>query len=181
MSKSKATEQINAVMGQQKKSSNKKILLIIMAVVVICVALVLCYVFFWNDTKTYNQVVTEDNVDEIIAQLDDSERTPIGSYEVVMNTKWTFEDTNSSSSNAYVENSVNNQNTVYFTITPENDTDNIVFTSPNIPVGGKLRNIKLEKPLKKGTHNMLLKYHLLDETEKETSFVTVKVKVTIKN
>lgn len=178
MSQSKANEQINNQLAAKRRSS-KKPMIILGIVILLFIALLLLYLFFWTDKETSNLVVTKDNVDEVIAQMDDSDRTPIGSYEVVMNTTWTFSDDTSVSENAYVENSVNNRNAVYFTITPEDDSDNVVYTSPKIPIGGKLGNIKLEKPLGKGTHDMLLKYHLLDESGEESQSVTVKLKIAI--
>lgn len=178
MSQSKANEQINKQLAARKHSS-KKPMIILGIVILLFIAILLLYLFFWTDEKTSNLVVTKDNVDEVIAQMDDSDRTPIGSYEVVMNTTWTFSDDTAVSDNAYVENSVNNRNAVYFTITPEEDSEDIVYTSPEIPIGGKLENIQLEKPLGKGTHSMLLKYHLLDESGKESQSVTVKLNITI--
>lgn len=177
MSQFKANERINQQMTVQKKS--KKPVIILGVIAFLFVTILLLFLFLWTDKEKDNLVVTRDNVDEVIAQMDASDRTPIGSYEVVMNTAWTFPDSSSVSSNAYVENSVNNRNAVFFTITPEEDSANVIYTSPDIPIGGKLQNIKLEKPLEKGTHNMLLKYHLLDDNGKETQSVTVKLKVTI--
>lgn len=177
MSQFKANERINQQMTVQKKS--KKPVIILGVIAFLFVTILLLFLFLWTDKEKDNLVVTRDNVDEVIAQMDASDRTPIGSYEVVMNTAWTFPDSSSVSPNAYVENSVNNRNAVFFTITPEDDSANVIYTSPEIPIGGKLQNIKLEKSLGKGTHNTLLKYHLLDDNGKETQSVTVKLKVTI--
>jgi len=158
---------------------------IIIAVAVLAVCLLgggIIYLLFGKGEveKQYNAVVTPDNVDEILAKMEEEEVTPPGSYEVKMNTMWEFPDGNSASSNAYVENVVENQNTVFFTIALSDGSNKEVYKSPYIAPGSHLENLKLDDALDAGTYNAVLTYHLVDDDYKETSSVSVKVTLTIK-
>jgi len=57
--------------------------------------------------------------------------------QVTMNSTWEFESGDKASSNAYVANSVNNETAVYFDVV-RNDTQETIYQSPVIPVGGEL-------------------------------------------
>ena len=122
-------------------------------------------------TKKDNRptVVSEENVDEVIAAMD--EPVPDGSYEVSMNTKWSFD---GDSSNAYVENSVNNTRTVYFDVTLA-DTGELVYSSPYIPVGEKVEKFALSTDLPSGAYDAVVTYHLVDDDKEEVSNLSVSV------
>lgn len=179
MSRVKANDNIHTKISTTKESASKKVIFIVTGIVVVVLALVILYFIFGREDKSYNTVVTPDNVEEVKSELDNAELTPIGQYEVVMNTKWTFPDSDSPSSNAYVENSVHNQHTVFFTIAPKNDSKKEIYKSPNLEVGSKLQHIKLSSPLGRGKHDCVLKYHLLDKAGRETSSVSVSVTITM--
>lgn len=97
-----------------------------------------------------------------------------------MNSTWTFKNARSASSNAYVENVLSNTNTVKFSLT-RNDTNELIYESPYIPVGSSLRNIKLsDESLKSGTYPCTIQYHLVDENYQNVSSVKVSLSVVIK-
>jgi hypothetical protein len=123
-----------------------------------------------------NVVVTPDNVDEVIADLADDDYVAPGSYEVTMNTTWNFKDGASASDNAYVENAATNTNDVYFDVTLA-DTDENIYSSPVIPLGGHLEDITLDKKLDDGTYDCVVTYTLVDEDQNPIS--TVRVSLTI--
>jgi predicted metalloprotease len=123
-----------------------------------------------------NVVVTPDNVEETISQLEESEHVAPGSYEVTMNTTWNFKDGESASDNAYVANSVNNTNDVYFDITLA-DTEETIYSSPVIPIGSHLEDITLDKVLEDGTYDCVVTYTLVDEEQNPLS--TVRISLTI--
>lgn len=183
MSKEKSQERINNQLSQSgaKKSHTAAI---IISVVIVCVLVgVILYLVFGKDAEPEadaNRVVTPDNVEEILDQLGDSSKTAFGSYEATMNSEWTFENGTSVSSNAYVENSVNNTNTVYFTVTRKDNGEEIL-KSPDIPVGSSLADIKLDKDLDAGKYDTILTYHLVDDNHKEISTASFAVTITIKN
>lgn len=166
-------------MKAKPKTSRLTIILIsIIAVLLIVMGIVIYFLLHKdekNDTKDDRPtVVTQDNVDEVIADMD----KPIddGTYEVTMNTDWLF---NSDTSNAYVENSTNNTRTVYFDVNLA-DTGELVYSSPYIPVGEKIQNFVLDSKLSPGKYNGLVTYHLVDDNKKEVSNLSVTVTFQVK-
>ena len=92
MSKDAANENINE---QVKINKSKKplIAVIIVAVIIIGILIgIILYLLPRPEAKPYNNVVTPDNVDEVISQMEEEAKTPVGSYEVSMNTDWVFPD-----------------------------------------------------------------------------------------
>lgn len=130
-----------------------------------------------DSSKSYNLVVTPDNIAELKAA--NPATVAPGSYDVCMNSTWNFPNAKSASSNAYVENRLSNTNTVNFTVTRK-DTGALIFESPYIPVGSSLRNIKLtDESFVKGSYPCVVKYHLLDENYKQISTVSINITVVI--
>ncbi len=181
MSKEKANERINRQSSSKEQRKSRTAFIIAFAAVAVC-AVIGIIAFAGNgkdDVTSYNRVVTPENVDEVLSNLAERDYTPIGSYETTMNTSWTFPDGDSASTNAYVENSVNNQNTVFFTIVLQEDQNQTIYTSPEIPVGSHLENIKLDTPLEAGVYETIITYHLIDENHKELSHVNLALTITI--
>lgn len=177
MSKDKANERINknVLENHNKKSSYFKWIII----VVICVLAGIIVFLLTREKQKPNNVVKPDNIDQIVSQLEEEERTPPGTYEVSMNTNWEFEKGDSVSKNAFVENSTANQNTVYFTISLK-DSDEVIFKSPYLEVGSSLRDIKLDTVLSAGQYDAVITYHLVDEDYNDLSEVSLYMQITIK-
>lgn len=125
-------------------------------------------------------VVNESNVDEVLQEIVEEEKIPAGSYEVVMNTTWNFKDGQSSSSDAYVENSTANTNDVYFDVYLADSGENI-YKSPLIPVGEYVEYFQLDKSLAAGTYDCVVVYSLVDEEQEVLSTVQVASKINIEN
>jgi hypothetical protein len=49
--------------------------------------------------------------------------------------------------------------------------DDVLYTSPTIPVGSELKGLKLDKELSAGNYDAVVVYHLVDENDKEVSSV----------
>lgn len=182
MSREKATEVINSQMSHDNKKG-KGMFIGILAIVVAALAIVVLYFALGKESKPVeeekrNVVVTTENVDEVIAQLSEEEKVPVGSYEASMNSEWRFADGDAVSENAYVENSVRNQNTVYFTVELKDD-GRVIYKSPYLVPGSKLTNIKLDTSLDAGTYDTVLTYHLVDDENQEVSTVKLAVTITI--
>lgn len=183
MSREKANERINGRISPNdgKKSSTKVVIIIAVVIILILIGVILYLLLRRGTDSDYNMVVTPDNVEEIMSLMSDEQRTPIGSYQVTMNTSWVFPDGQSASTNAQVENSVYNQNTVYFTIALASDEDTDIYRSPYLMVGSHLDNIKLDTVLDAGTYDSVLTYHLVDDDYEEVSTVSVALTLTIDN
>lgn len=187
MSKEKANERINGRIAYAEEPGKSHTFPIVVAVVVIIAVLIgiICFLALRKEpeqeSREYNRVVTPDNIEEIISQLDASDYTPVGSYEVLMNTNWVFPDAASPSTNAYVENSINNRNTVFFTIALKSDRDTNIYDSPFLAPGSYMEAIQLDTELPEGRYDAVLTYHLVDESEKEISHVSVSITLAIGN
>lgn len=181
MSKQSSEERITQKLSNGTEKKSKTGILVVLGIFFIIIIMIVALIIFFKDSKTSrkNVVVTPDNVDEILSDSQGKQVTA-GTYEVTMNTTWNFDKGDSTSDDAYVENSTANTNDVYFDIV-RSDTNETIFTSPTIPVGSHLENITLDKTLDKGTYNCVLTYHLLDDTGNTTSKLNLKLTIQVKN
>lgn len=132
-----------------------------------------------DDATTPREVlITPENVDELVADIQTP--NPDGSYTASMNIDWYFDEGSSSSSNAYVENAVMNTRTMYFEVFLA-DTEEMVYSSPFIPVGSILKELTLDEDLDVGDYEAIVVYHLVDDDYKELSTVSVTVNLHILN
>ena len=101
-----------------------------------------------------------------------------GYYETRMNVEWKFPNSKTESTNAYVENSPNNKRTVYFDLTLA-DTNELIYSSPFIPVGVRLEKFKLDAEVPAGEYTGIVTYHLVDDDYRELTTVSVSVTLRI--
>ncbi len=114
-------------------------------------------------------LVTEENVEEVIQQMEQEEYVPFGRYMATMNFDWHFATGDSESYDSYVANDVTNTNDVYFDIFLSDDSDNAIYESPIIPRGSEIRNVRLKTDLEAGTYDCILIYHLVDDNQNTVS------------
>ena len=173
MSKKKAVQKMKKA---PESASSIKSYLISASVVVAFLAVVFFAWFIVGTEEDLNKVTVPHDVRTQIAELDPAKKTPLGSFQVNMNNEWTFPNGKSTSTNAFVSNYIGNTHTVYFTLALDG-SEEILYTSPHIPVGGKLENLTIDTELGAGVHTAILTYHLLeaDGTEYSTLAVTVKL------
>jgi len=126
-------------------------------------------------------LVTEENAEQVATSfIEDTPEYIPQNYTVTMSSEWTFEDGSEPSLDAYVENSTFNTTGVYFDILME-DTEEVLFESPIIPVGEHISDIKLNKDLEAGKYDCVCVYHLVDDDGKTLTTVRVAVKITVLN
>ncbi len=106
------------------------------------------------------------------------EFVPFGYYEVTMNNGWIFPNGTAAATNAYVANSNANQNPVCFDIVLD-ESNELIYSSPVIPINNSLSDIILDVDLPAGDYNTTMIYRLLDDQYEETG-ATVSVALTIK-
>lgn len=174
-SQERISQKLTGDADKKSKVNIVPIVLVVVIAIIVIIALVLILTRQAPDTDRRNVVVTPDNVDEILANM---QKVEPGTYEVTMNTTWHFDSGSSASTDAYVENSTANSNDVYFDIV-RSDTGETIFASPIIPVGSHLENITLDKPLDAGEHKCILTYHLLDEAGDPVSSVDIYVTIVV--
>ncbi|MCI8666610.1 MAG: hypothetical protein HFG82_08065 [Dorea sp.] len=153
----------------------------VVAFVVLCIALVVCIVLLLTKSKDDSKeldrgFVDETNTDTVMEDMGD--KVAEGMFECNMTTSWVFEDGKSESPNAYVANVENNLHTIYFDVY-DTATEEVLYSSPMLPVGTELRNIKLEKELPKGEYDAVVMYTLVNEKNEEVSTVGFNITISV--
>lgn len=121
--------------------------------------------------------VDESNADDIMSEL--SDKVEEGMFECMMSTTWTFEDAASASSNSYVANVESNLHAIYFDVYID-QTEELIYSSPILPVGSEIRGIKLDKELSAGDYDAIVMYTLVNEAYEEVSTVGFRITISIK-
>jgi hypothetical protein len=132
-----------------------------------------------QDSGRREVLVTEENVQQVIEQMEQEEYVPQGYYTVTQNYEWHFADGSAESSDAHVENLPENTNAVYFDLFLADDEENPIYQSPVIPLGAVLEGFKLDTKLDAGTYDCIMVYHLVDDDQETISTVSMTVKVII--
>jgi hypothetical protein len=185
--------------GNENKSntngSNKLIILLVILLFIVVVALVVVLVFAFGkkdkeseagtpatqgQTQKQREVlVTEDNVQEVLQQLEEEQYTPPGYYTVTQNYDWHFPSGKEASTDAHVENAAENTNDVYFDLYLADNSEEPIYKSPIIPLGATLEGFKLDTELSAGTYDCIIEYHLCDENQNTLSTVSMTVTVIV--
>lgn len=180
----------------KKAGTSKGLVIVCIVAVVIIAVLIGIIVVMMNSSKSNENVtvedsgenekrpvlLTEDNIDDMADEIlnqSEPEGVPM-SYQVTMNSTWEFEDGETASRNAYVANSENNETPVYFDVI-RNDTQEVIYQSPVIPLGMDLDDIVLDVDLDAGNYECTLVYHLLDEDQNTLTTVNMWLMVKVEN
>ena len=153
----------------------------VVAFVVLCIELVVCIVLLLTKSKDDSKeldrgFVDETNTDTVMEDMGD--KVAEGMFECSMTTSWVFEDGKSESPNAYVANVENNLHTIYFDVY-NSATDELLYSSPMLPVGTEIKNIKLDKELQKGEYDAVVMYTLVNEENEEVSSVGFNITISV--
>ena len=134
-----------------------------------------------DDMPKRNVVVKEENIEEVIQDMVDEgqEYVEPGYFTACMCTEWYFENSKATSSNARVDNLLENTHDVYFDVFLADNEDEPIYCSPVIPRGAFLEHIALDKELDSGTHDCVMVYHLVDEEQNTISTLRIAFTITI--
>lgn len=178
---------MSAEVGTKKKKITSSIIIGLLILVIILLVTITILFAKKGGEKSQSKpkrdiLVTEENVDKVIKNLEleaEANKVLPGTYEVCMTNEWVFETASSEAENMYVENSNANTNDVYFDLILK-DTEEIVYSSPVIPIGKSMSKLKLDKELEPGTYNAIVNYHLLDKEQNELSTLAMNIVFTIR-
>lgn len=161
------------------KKRKRKQIIIFSLIFLVVIILVIFFLLKKEDNKPEREtVVTEENVEKVKQEL--QEPVEDGYYKTKMTVNWTFENGEAVSSDAYVANSADNTRKVYFDVNLA-DTNELVYSSPYLPVGTELKEIKLDKNLAGGDYECILTYHLVDDDDEELTTLSVAINLHILN
>lgn len=192
-----------SIESDKKGGKNKVALLAVMMIIIIVLLGIIIHLVARNqELKTTQEIVeeeaseettseettqravlmTQQNAEEIIEQMETVENVPVGYYTATMNNVWHFETWDHASTDAYVSNVPGNTNDVYFDVFLANGEDEeAIYASPVIPRGAELNDITLDRELPAGTYDCVLIYHLIDEKQNTVSTLRVAITVIIEN
>ena len=164
---------------EENQKVRRKKRMIIIAFVILLVALIICILLLLRKPEEEGRnFVDRDNVDTIMEDM--TKKVAEGMFECMMTTEWTFENGDSESPNAYVANVENNRYTIYFDVY-EKESNELLYSSPLLPVGTEIRNIKLDKKLAAGEYKAVVMYTLVDDDEQEVSSAGFNITISINN
>lgn len=171
------------VKGQNQskvKEGGSSRLIIIIGAVIIVLLIALILILLLRKTPESEQAVSNNDSRQVAGTsrlvLDQESASNImdemrqeveeGMFECNMSMTWTFADGTSESNDAIVVNSENNSYPIYFDVTL-NDTNELIYSSPVVPVGSQITNIKLDKALDPGEYKATVMYSLLEDAESQ--------------
>jgi hypothetical protein len=176
------------------KKGNGMMIALIISLVVVVIAVILIVVLVrrkGNDapaSDTTEQTQTREVVSDVRTVLDENSGAEImdqmreevaeGMFECQMSMTWSFADGKSASEDAYVANSTNNTHPIYFDVILDG-TEDVIYSSPVMPVGTELTGFKLDKELEAGTYEATVMYNLLKDTESQEVISSAGFVVTI--
>jgi len=167
-------------------SKKAKAAIVIGSVVIIALLVVVIVLLLRGKEEDKDQggekrsvVVTKDNFDDVVEQIQNTEYVPPGYYTSRMTTTWNFSTGDAVSEDAYVANAAENTNDVYFDVVLEEDEDQVIYKSPVIPRGSELDGIKLDTKLSKGEYPAVVIYHLVDGEQNTVSTLRVGIKIIV--
>lgn len=171
-----ANEELDRIL---RKNRNMKIIIVVVLIIAVIGGVIGYFLYMSkNNVKEDNMIVNRDNVDTIQDEV--QEKVDKSKYCATMNTIWTFKDGNTASEDAYVENRTINNNSVCFDVYLK-DNNELVYSSPVLPVGKALKRMKLDKDLDKGRYAAICTYRLLDSDDKTVlSDVSFEVTIVVK-
>lgn len=178
----------NKAKAEEKKKNKTVILVVILAVVVIALVGVIVYLLNRGDGNngdddtrrnvagSVRTVIDGDSANDIMSQM--REEVAEGMFECQMSMTWTFADGKAESQDAYVANSVNNTHPICFDVYKK-DTEELLYSSPVLPVGTDLKNFKLDQELPAGDYQATVMYQLLEDAESQEEISRAGFVVTI--
>jgi len=116
-------------------------------------------------------IASEEDARNVMDEM--REEVAEGMFKCDMPSTWTF--TNGGADpedDVYVANHPDNTKPIYFDVYLE-DTEELIYSSPVLPVGTKVTDIKLDKKLEAGTYRAKVAYKLLKDEESQEEFSAV--------
>jgi len=181
--------------GKNKKKieQDKKPYIIAIAVLVLVLIGVLIYTF-WPKPEEEEFLIRDPSVPRAILpnggvttpENVEQERerlgvvTPDAQFTVSMARTWRFETALTPSNLVYFENVESNSRMVFFDVILK-DTNELVYSSPYIPLGRELTNFALDKDLSAGTYDATILITLVDDDFNMVADLSVTTKLIIEN
>lgn len=172
--------------GKDEKDQKRKKIIIGIIIVLLLIAIIILLILLLkkpeeNESRGSVRLVEDEQTAANVME-DMREEVAKGIFECSMSMDWTFPDGKSNSTDAYVANSTANKYPIYFDVILD-DTQEVIYSSPVLPVGAKLTDFALDKELAAGKYKATVMYTLVEdvETQKEISQAGFVVNIEVLN
>lgn len=170
-------------MATEQKVNDKskmKIIVIVLTFLLLIVTGVLGGVIYKLINKTAEPVRADRDISEgLVVDSNTNSKASEATFTTDMNMIWTFPSGSAVSSNAIIGNSASNLYDCYFEIYLEDDEQTLLYSSPVLPVGKQLEQLKLNRVLPDGAYDALCIYHILDDEDPDKELGTVGFSVSL--
>lgn len=163
---------------ETKKSKKKGILiaLIILLLIVIVALGVIVYALLHKPEEPKPERAVSEG---LVVDGNINEKASNARFTTDMNMIWTFPSGSAVSNNAIIGNSESNEYECYFEVYLDNEEQTLLYSSPVLPVGKELDELKLNQVLPDGSYEAICTYHILDDEDPERELGTVSFAVSL--
>lgn len=170
----------NKTENTEKKGGRRGVVIVIGIVVLAVIAGIIIFMLLnKKPVDESRKVIAPDTAEDVVKEiLTPNDSNIPKSYTVTQNSEWVFPDGKSESTNAYVENDKENETDVYFDLI-EDESGEVIYSSPVLQRGAAVENFKLDKALDAGSYNCTVEYHLVDDKQNTLTTTSVGVSITI--
>lgn len=177
--KEKMKRDKKTVEQKTEKKSKAKIIIGIVLVLLIVIG-ILGYVIYKLANKPAEPASSERDISEgLVVDGNRNQKASEATFTTDMNMIWTFPSGSAVSNNAQIGNSASNLYDCYFEIYLEDEEQTLLYSSPVLPVGKQLDQLKLNQVLPDGAYDALCTYHILDDEDPDVELGTVTFSVSL--
>lgn len=160
---------------KKKASKKKKIMTIVIVLLLLIVIAILGFIIY----KLLHKEPEDRGATEGLVSIEEKAEDDASTFTTDMNMIWYFPSGERTSINAKIGNSIENTHPVFFQLYLNDEEQTLLYDSSIIPVGQRLKELKLDKALPDGRHNAVCTFHIMsnDDPNEELSRVSFNVEL----
>lgn len=165
--------------GKPEKQSKKKIMMAAVIVLLLIVISVLGIVIYTLLHKPEEPKPERAVSEGLVVNGEIDEKASNARFTTDMNMIWTFPSGSAVSNNAVIGNSASNAYECYFEVYLDDEEQTLLYSSPVLPTGKRLEELKLDQVLPDGMYDAICTYHILDDEDPDRELGTVSFAVSL--
>ena len=166
-------------MEKENKGSKKKVIIAIAVILLLAVIGVMGAVIYKLMNKKEAPRERAVSAGLVVDGSEIDQKAADARFTTDMNMIWTFPSGSARSNNAIIGNSASNQYECYFEVYLDDGEQTLLYSSPVLPVGKRLEELKLNQVLEDGTYDAVCTYHILDDEDPDVELGTVSFAVSL--
>lgn len=163
----------------EEKKSKKKALIIVLIVLLLIIIAALGIAVYALLHKPEEPKPERAVSEGLVVDGDIDEKASNARFTTDMNMIWTFPSGSAVSNNAVIGNSASNEYECYFEVYLNDEEQTLLYSSPVLPRGKRLEELKLDQVLPDGTYDAICTYHILDDEDPDRELGTVSFAVSL--